>query len=104
MKQETKNKIRSVVKKSVVGTRVAVGKVNELSKKAIKIAKKNAPSQQEINSASRTAARVLTKEALAAKEQAKKAAKKISKFSHEVAKSVKLGIEDAKKEKSDGAK
>jgi len=97
MKPKTKNKIRSIVKKSVVGTRAVAGKVGRLSKKAVKTVKKSVPSQQKINSASRTTARILTKEALAAKEQAKKARKKISKFSHEVAESVKLGIKDAKK-------
>jgi len=100
MKQKTKDKIRSVVKKGVVETRAAAGKVSRFSKKAIKTVKKSVPSQQKINSASRTAARILTKEALVAREQAKKTAKRISKFSREVTASVKLGIKDAKKKQN----
>ncbi len=97
MKKTTKSKVRSAVKKGVVGTRVVAGRALALSKKALGKVKKHVPSQKQIGKSSRTAARAVAVQVGIAGGRAKVTGKKISSFSKELVRNIKLGIEDANK-------
>ena len=97
MKKTTQNKISKIVRKGVKATKQAGNKAAagaaSLSKKAVRIIKKNAPSGADVRRASRATTRVVMADALAMQ-------KKFGKIGREISAGFKEGMNDAKNTKS----
>jgi len=97
MKKATKANINKAVRTGTkLAQRAATG-ASALSKKAVRVIKKNAPTNKQVRKTTRTVSRVVAKDAIAIGKKVSKEWGIFSKFAGQISDSVQAGIKDAQR-------
>ena len=97
MKKATKTKITKAVRTGTKLAQRAAGQASVLSKKAVRVIKKNTPTNAQVRKTTRTVSRVVAKDAIAIGKKVSKEWGVFSKFAGQISDSVQAGIKDAQR-------
>ena len=97
MKKATQATIKKAVRTGTKLAQRAAGEASVLSKKAVRVIKKNAPTVKQVRKTTRTVSRVVAADAIKVGKKVSKEWGIFSKFAGQISDSVKAGVKDAQR-------